>query len=193
MSKNKDKFVIPGLEFNVAQLLKEPTGAVRHHEVKAEPGDTLADDLKTVSLITGQVKFLRTGPNILASGQLAVTVEKLCGRCLNPFTAPISIELEEEFFPTLDIVTGLAVTPPSEVEEADFIDEQHILNLSEVVRQEFLLTGEELRYCRPDCKGLCPICGQDRNIAPCNCQDEAIDPRWTGLQALHVDGEEDTV
>lgn len=187
MPKNKDKFVIPGLEFNVAQLLKEPTGAVRHYGVEAEPGDALDDELKLVSPITGQVKFLRTGLNILATGQLLATVEKTCGRCLTTFTAPVSIELEEEFFPTLDIVTGLAVTPPAEVEEADFIDEQHILNLSEVVRQELLLAAEEVRYCRPNCKGLCPICGQDRNIAPCNCHDEAIDPRWAALQNLQDD------
>jgi uncharacterized protein len=187
MPKSQDKFVIPGLEFNVAQLLKESTGAVRHHQVEAQPGDTLNEELKIISPITGQVKFLRTGPNILATGELTVTIEKLCGRCLNPFTAPVSIELEEEFFPTLDIVTGLAIIQSPEIEEADLIDEQHILNLSEVVRQEFLLAGEEVRYCRPDCKGLCPICGQDRNMVPCNCQDEAIDPRWAGLQALEAD------
>ncbi|MFN8453757.1 MAG: DUF177 domain-containing protein [Anaerolineae bacterium] len=187
MPKSKDKLEIPGLEFNVAQLLKEPTGAVRHYELAAEPGDVLDDELKIVSPISGQLKLLRTGPNILAVGELTATVEKLCGRCLNPFSASVSIELEEEFFPTLDIVTGLAVTPPPEVEEANLIDEQHILDLSEVVRQELLLAGEELRYCRPDCQGLCPICGQDRNIAPCNCHDEAIDPRWAALQNLQDD------
>lgn len=192
MPKSKDNFVIPGLEFNVAQLLKEPTGAVRQYEVVAKPGDVLDEDLKTVSPISGHVKFLRTGPDILATGELSTTVEKLCGRCLNPFSARVSIELEEEFFPTLDIVTGLTITPSPEVEESNFIDEQHILNLSEVVRQELLLAAEERLYCRPDCKGLCPICGQDRNIAPCHCQDEAIDPRWTGLQALNVDDEDNT-
>ncbi|MFN8460029.1 MAG: DUF177 domain-containing protein [Anaerolineae bacterium] len=130
---------------------------------------------------------MRTGLNILVTGQLTTTVEKLCGRCLNDFTTPVSIELEEEFFPTLDIVTGLAISPPPDVESANLIDEQHILNLSEVVRQELLLADEEVRYCRPDCKGLCPICGQDRNLNPCNCQDEAIDPRWAALQNLQDD------
>jgi uncharacterized metal-binding protein YceD (DUF177 family) len=95
--------------------------------------------------------------------------------------------LEEEFFPTLDIVTGLAITRAEDIEPANLIDEQHILDLTEVVRQELLLASEESRYCRPNCRGLCPICGQDRNINPCKCEEEAVDPRWAGLQAINLE------
>jgi uncharacterized protein len=96
----------------------------------------------------------------------------------------VTIELEEEFFPTLDIVTGAAISQPPEIEAANLIDEQHILDLLEVVRQEILVKSDSLFYCRPDCKGLCPHCGQDLNLGSCDCRDEFIDPRWTGLQEL---------
>jgi uncharacterized protein len=187
MPKNQVKQAVHGLQFNVAQLLKETTGAVRNYEIEAEVGNEFDEELKLVSPLTGQVRLLRTGPNILVTGSLEATIEKICGRCLTSFTAPVIIELEEEFYPTLDIITGSPIAQSSEVEEADLIDEQHILDLSEVVRQEFLVKSDTLFYCRPDCKGLCPQCGQDLNLGPCNCEDEVIDPRWAGLQGLQTE------
>jgi uncharacterized protein len=184
MRKNPAKPESHGLQFNVAQLLKEPTGATRNYEVNTPVPDTLDAEISFVSPLTGHVKFLRTGLNILVTGALTGTIKKNCGRCLNSFTVPVSLELEEQFYPTIDVVTGTPLTQSAEVEEFDLIDEQHILDLLEVVRQEFLVNSDEPRYCRPDCKGLCPICGQDRNTTSCNCQDEVIDARWADLQTL---------
>ncbi len=184
MRKNPANPESQGLQFNVAQLLKEPIGATRSYDIDTPvPGD-LDEEISFVSPLTGHVKFLRTGLNVLVTGTLIATIEKICGRCLNNFTVPVSIELEEEFYPTIDVVTGAALAQPADVEEFDLIDEQHILDLLEVVRQEFLVNSDEPRYCRPDCKGLCPICGQDRNTGSCHCHDEVIDARWAGLQAL---------
>lgn len=187
MHKNRVKRASHGLEFNVAQLLKEATGATRSYEVEADLVSDFDEELKIVSPLTGQVRFLRTGPNLLVTGVLQVDLEKVCGRCLTSFITPVTVELEEEFFPTLDIITGTAITQPPEIEEANLIDEQHILDLLEVVRQEILVKSDSLFYCRPDCKGLCPQCGQDLNLGSCNCQNEVIDPRWAGLQTLLED------
>jgi len=40
--------------------------------------------------------------------------------------------------------------------------------------------------CREDCKGLCVHCGQNLNLASCDCAKtaEKVDPRWTALQGL---------
>ena len=38
--------------------------------------------------------------------------------------------------------------------------------------------------CRPDCQGLCPVCGKDRNVDPCQCQVEWVDPRLAVLKTL---------
>ncbi|MEW5956734.1 MAG: DUF177 domain-containing protein [Chloroflexota bacterium] len=172
------------MQFNVAQLLKDVTGATRTYDIDTPTVSELDGELKIVSAITGRVKLLRTGRDILVTGALHTTIQRACGRCLADFTAPISLELEEEFFPTLDIVTGAVLPTDSDADEANRIDEHHILDLWEVVRQEILLVSDDFLYCRPDCKGLCPHCGQDRNINPCNCQEEIIDPRWAGLLTL---------
>jgi uncharacterized protein len=188
MSENQPKPVLHDLQFNVAQLLKEATGATRSYEVNSEAAEKkLDDEIKIVSPLVGQVRFLRTGSDILVTGRLDTTVQKSCGRCLTVFTTPVSIELEEEFYPTIDVSTGAVLPQDSEADEATRIDERHILDLWEVVRQEVLLTSDDIRYCRPGCKGLCPYCGQDRNVAPCDCEENLIDPRWAGLQALEIE------
>ncbi len=38
--------------------------------------------------------------------------------------------------------------------------------------------------CRPDCQGLCPTCGADRNEDACSCEERSADPRWAALAAL---------
>ena len=44
--------------------------------------------------------------------------------------------------------------------------------------------------CRPDCKGLCPICGTDLNQGACACEEKTVDPRWAALAALRGGPEE---
>jgi uncharacterized protein len=174
-----------GLQFNVAQLLKEPTGASRSYDITT----TMADDTEVIYLspLTGAVRFLQTGQNILVTGRLTVTIEKSCVRCLADFRATVTLELEEEFYPVVDVLTGAALrASPEEDDPATRIDEHHTLDLSEVIRQAFLLESDTIRYCRPDCRGLCPQCGQDLNLAQCSCREEAIDVRWAGLQALQI-------
>lgn len=171
-------------QFNVAQLLKEVTGATREYQINNSVIGELDKDITLIAPLVGQVKFLYTGSDILVIGSLAGTIRKSCGRCLTMFTAPVSIELEEQFYPTIDVKTGAALPSPADVDEANEIDAQHILDLLEVVRQGILLESDSIRYCRVDCQGLCPQCGQDRNTDPCTCEETTIDLRWTGLEAL---------
>ncbi len=188
MREDRPKRALHSLQFNVAQLFKEATGATRIYEINSKAVDSKLDhDVKIVSPIVGQVRFLRTGSDILVTGRLETTVQKNCGRCLGLFTTPVTVELEEEFYPTVDVLTGAILPQKLDADEANRVDEHHILDLWEVLRQEILLASDDIRYCRPDCKGICPYCGQDRNVAPCNCEDDVIDPRWAGLQALRIE------
>ena len=185
MRQNQSKRALHGFQFNVAQLLKEVTGATRSYDIKTEAVSELDEAVKIIAPITGHIRLLRTGSNVLVTGLLKTTFKKVCGRCLVEFAVPVTLELEEEFYPTLDIFSGAALPISPEADEANRIDERHILDLWEVVRQGFLLASDEFLYCRPDCKGFCPHCGQDLNLKSCNCQDEMVDPRWAALQTFH--------
>jgi uncharacterized protein len=96
----------------------------------------------------------------------------------------VPLEFEEEFRVSVDPHTG-AATEREIDPDAFVIDEQDQLDLTEAVRQYRETALAMAPLCRPDCKGLCPNCGADLNIGPCDCGAGSIDSRWAKLAALN--------
>ena len=175
---------IDSLQFNVAQLLKQQGPGSRSYRIANVIIPDLGDEIELAKPLTGQVKFHKTGHEILVLGDFETSVIVPCTRCLMEVEVPVNFEIEETFVPTIDITTGLQVPRDQEVDEATLISEQHILDLTEVVRQSLYLNQPSQVLCQPDCLGLCPQCGANRNEEPCDCEEEQIDVRWSELQAL---------
>ena len=64
------------------------------------------------------------------------------------------------------------------------IDDTHVLDLHEVLRQYVIADGPMKPLCRPDCPGLCQHCGINLNQGRCECGAGQRDERWTALAAL---------
>lgn len=171
------------LRINVAQLLKEPTGAVRRFELYDEIYD-LDEDLIILGPLSGTVTLLHTADGILVRASLRTAVEMQCCRCLEPFEGELELEVEEEFEPSIDIHTGAKLPVTATEQDATIIDEHHILDLTEVVRQTIFLAMPMSRACRADCAGLCAVCGKNLNQGPCECATDDIDPRLEALRQL---------
>lgn len=175
------------MRFNVAQLIKGPTGSVRKYELN-EDIRHLDPALDPQSPLRGRLTLMRTTQGILATGTLRVVLRLECRRCLEPYDEKVRLELEEEFLPVLRIDNApIDAVPDEDRDLALLIDAEHMLDLSEVVRQGLLLASATPGLCRPDCLGLCPQCGGNRNLGECTCDTAPIDPRWTALQALFPD------
>lgn len=58
------------------------------------------------------------------------------------------------------------------------------LDLDEVCEGDIFLELPSKFLCRPDCKGLCPVCGKDLNEGQCQCDTKRIDPRLEVLKKL---------
>jgi uncharacterized protein len=165
------------MEINVSQQLKAAIGSVREYEVD----DTL--DILGIgvgSLVKGIVTLTRTNRGILVRGTLHTGVPAECSRCLNMYDCPLTIDIEEEYFPIIDVNSGTALEIPDEPDSFR-IDEHHILDLSEVIRQNALLAFPMKPLCREDCPGFCPDCGTDLTRDQCKCNQKEIDPRWSKL------------
>jgi uncharacterized protein len=172
-----------GLRINVAQLLKAPTGGSRRLELHDDIAG-IDEELSVQSPLAGAVSLIRTADGILVTASLETSVQLECCRCLETFSIPIRVEIEEEFHPTIDIHTG-AVLPVSDTEEdATTIDEHHVLDLTEVVRQALFLALPMNPLCKKDCAGLCPLCGTDLNQEQCQCEPDTVDPRLEALRQL---------
>jgi uncharacterized protein len=63
------------------------------------------------------------------------------------------------------------------------------MDLETPVREAIQLAAPIVPLCRPDCLGLCPLCGADRNLGPHAHADDAVDPRLEGLRDFHPDAE----
>jgi uncharacterized protein len=169
------------MRFHVAQLLKDGIGTTRSYEVH-EADLVVANDGSRGS-VEGTVSLLRTKSGILATATLRLLYPDVCSRCLTPLEVPLELHIEEEYYPTVDILTG-AASPRPEDQSTFLIDEHHVLDLTEAFRQYRLLAVPMQPLCRPDCAGLCPICGQNLNESPCACPRDEYDPRWSALAKL---------
>jgi uncharacterized protein len=170
------------MRFNVAGLLKSPTGTDRVVTLE-EPVELDDADVRVLEPVRGRIRLTRDHAGILVEGHLSTRLGLACARCLEPAEADVSVDIAEEFRPTVYIPGGPPVADPEEVDPEARIDEFHVLDLGEVVRQALEVAVPLHPLCRPDCAGLCPTCGVDRNRGSCDCE-PAPDPRWETLRAL---------
>jgi uncharacterized protein len=169
------------MEFNVAQLLKAGVGDTRVYEICEDIGDL--DGTQLTTALAGKVRMTRMPRTILVEADLKTKIALTCSRCLEEIVQPLSLQFVEEYEPTVDIDTG-APFPVVDTDERFRINENHILDLAEAVREYGLLAMPMQPICRPECKGLCPECGQNLNIAQCTCSAKKVDSRLATLQRL---------
>ena len=182
------------LTFNVAGLLAEPPGTIREIDVSAPPldlelerdpelADELGGPLEQTSGVEGQLKLTRTNRGLFVRARLHTSIAQTCSRCLRDIDWPVDIEIDEEALPTIDIVSGAPLDTSAEPDLLRLTD-HHELELEGEVRDAILLAEPIAPLCRPDCPGLCPICGQELASGPHDHPDEDIDPRLEGLRAF---------
>lgn len=109
--------------------------------------------------------------------------EILCARCVEPVALPLSGEFDLIFRPEdADAVAGEHAISPDETEIGYY--EKSGLSLEDVVREQVLLSLPGRTLCKEDCKGLCPRCGQNLNLATCSCGEAPANPQWNALADL---------
>jgi uncharacterized protein len=107
----------------------------------------------------------------------------LCARCVDPVPLPIEGAFDLIFRPeSADAESGERAITEDET-EIGYYGESGLL-LEDVVREQVLLSLPSRTLCKPDCKGLCPRCGQNLNVAKCSCDEAAADLRWNALAGL---------
>lgn len=154
------------LLFNVSQLLKSEIGQTRSYDFEGREALDLGDG--TATGIHGHAKFTLTNFEILAHIRASGVLHLTCSRCLEPFTASMSVQFDEEFVPSIDINSGLPTAIPIS-DTALPISSDHMIDLGEAIRQQFLLTMDLIPVCSRDCRGLCPTCGVNLNTEICRC------------------------
>jgi uncharacterized protein len=174
--------------YNVAQLLRSPIGEKRSYALDEPFGP--CDEIPFASPVRGHVEMTHVNQGIVVHVTLSTTVALECARCLEAYEQRLDLSFDERFIPTVDVLTGLPIDNIEEDEDEEdvyLIDDHHILDLHEAVRQQALLNMPMQPLHAPECKGLCPLCGVNRNWQACSCHnDEPPDPRLGVLATWFV-------
>ncbi len=166
--------------FDVYEQLVKPAKCVVC-DIEAAPPEGLG--AVCVGLVRGQIRLTNVGHEIMARGEVTATFELECRRCLRLFQQTITAKIDEPCaLREIDQVEAYAVG--TDEPEALPILEGQLINLSELIRQNLIVTLPARPLCKPDCRGLCPHCGKDLNEGPCECVEEKTDPRLAPLKAL---------
>lgn len=148
--------------------------SVRPLDIERQVGPWSADlPLQGVVRITGEVR--QEGDRVEAALQVSGTARLTCGRCLIEFSEPVSGEITQRFvFDEASL----------EAEPEAWIIEGEDVEIAPLVMEALYLALPGRPLCRPDCLGLCPTCGRNRNEEPCRCSEERVDPRMEALRTL---------
>lgn len=160
-------------KINVGFMLNAGPGTT-HDSTFDFPEVRVSDDL-ALNYLRGPVRLSRTKEGILVQAEVHAGLDVECMRCLDPVQRDMQFEIEELF----------ATNP--QVAAAFYLAEDAVLDLAPLLREEILIHGDERVLCRPDCRGLCPECGINRNRETCTCTDQAGDPRFAALRQLLKD------
>jgi len=137
----------------------------------------------------GSVELLaHTLGEIRVRGHLKTLMEADCDRCLEPARVPVDTDYDLFYRPAVASTHAAeeVALDPGEVEIAFYQGDG--IDLTEVLREQIVLSMPMQRVCREDCRGICPMCGQNRNLVDCACEIRKVDDRWAALKTLQTKG-----
>ena len=169
---------------NVATLLGEPGGSPRDLAFKDLELD-LGDDLTLAEPADARFRLTRTNRGLLVDGDVHATLAETCSRCLRPIVVEVAQEIDEEALQSVELATGARIDHADEPEVAR-ISDHHEIDLEPFVREAIQLAVPIAPLCRPDCPGLCVVCGEELASGRHDHGEEPIDPRLEALRGFQV-------
>ena len=125
--------------------------------------------------VLAQGTVRNTAGVLVMTGEITTRIHGICDRCAGEFHRDIH-------FP-IDVVLVTELSNEENEDEWVFPLEGDSADLDDIVRTVFVLNLDSKLLCKDDCKGLCPRCGKNLNLGPCDCRKEP-DPRLAALAQL---------
>jgi uncharacterized protein len=141
------------------------------------------DEFRVVTPVDFAADVRKDQEKVRLVGRMHTSLELDCSRCLDPYQIPVDARIDLMFLPG-SANTGLT---EAKIEDEDIgvsFYRDDVIDLTEVIREQCHLALPMKPLCRDDCRGLCPVCGINRNRETCDCQPTWVDPRLEPLRAL---------
>jgi uncharacterized protein len=166
------------LRLNIGFIIHQSIGYNRDFPFEF-PFILLKPDLNLKNLI-GTVRVTRTAQGLLVQVKMLAVTPAECVQCLADFEQSLEIDFTELY----------AFTSNSLTESGLYVPENGLLDLAPLIWDEMFLAIPISPVCKPDCKGLCPICGENLNETICHHKEESIDLRLNSLKELFQKGQD---
>jgi len=160
------------LRLNVGFIIHQTVGYSRDFPFGI-PSIRLAPDLDIYDL-SGVARVTRTSQGLLLQVKMRAFTSVECARCLTQFPQALDIDFTDLY----------AFSPDSITDSGLLLPDTGKIDLEPVIREEMSLAMPINPVCNPDCKGLCPICGNDLNRTTCNHEENLTDPRLDTFRSL---------
>jgi len=151
-----------------------------HVTSPADVGPVFSEEGWTLDAVALFVE--RRSGEVTVSGGYRATARQACSRCLEPLVTEVGPEVDVHLCPSPASRHEEVELGPDDL-EVDFY-QGDTLDVAGLLRSETLLALPMKPLCHPDCRGLCPVCGTNRNVTACACETRAMDPRLAPLDAL---------
>lgn len=166
--------------FDLRELGRQP-GSLREYQRRVPAPAGLGLDVIGVpegAPLALELRLESVTEGVLVTGTVSAPLGGLCGRCLDPVSDELNVEVCELF-----------AYPDSTTDETTERDEVYRvagerIDAEPVVRDSVVLALPWTPLCRPDCAGLCATCGQRLDDLPAGHSHDVIDPRWAALAAF---------
>ena len=177
------------MEFKISELEQEPIDFDLRFKIGTiDYGDEAEQAGPLAASGRAEVLHEHRGPkeivaDIRLRGHYAGDFQVPCARCIEPVSVSLASDFDLIFRPVgADAGPQERAITAGETEIGYY--QKDSLLLEDVLREQVLLSLPVRTLCKPDCKGLCPHCGQNRNSQACSCDEGQSDPRWGALAGL---------
>lgn len=166
---------------------------LEHHpilfDVVYQPGEIeLPPELRQLGglQVKGSAELLKnTLGEVRLRGHVVVEIEAACDRCLEPAKVPVDSDFDLFYRPVETVETHGEIHLEEGEIDISFYEGDSVA-LREVLREFILLSLPMRTVCSEECQGLCPVCGENRNLVACGCTVAPKDERWSGLKDLDL-------
>ena len=146
------------IKINVAEIKKRLVGEkTLAYELSPAELEITPEELVIDGTVNLEGTMSNAGDVLLLQAVMTAKVQRTCGRCLKDFTA-------------------------EHIENDAFVYDSDVIDITEPLREGLLLAEPMQALCKPDCRGLCPVCGADLNDGDCGCDRSTVDPRLAALK-----------
>lgn len=144
------------------------------------------DDDPDAGRASAEIELSVESDNVFARGTLAGWIEVACGRCVCAARITFDDQLAVSFLPRARVPEDDDEVELTEDDLDVYPYDEDEVDLEPLLREHVILAIPYAPLCKPDCKGLCTVCGEDLNQTECACDRHVADPRLAALKDIKL-------